>query len=186
MEVNIALLAEHKLDTTQPRVTSKLYNEAQEIFGASCFTIHAASTAIKSSTVYKPGGVLSLLNGGVRGRVLLSKSDPHGRWTSTTFTRTFSASQKVESLVSLSNMCINFSTLNPIFIYNDSNDNGNHRYAKRCLPPIYMVFHCYAHLYANLLFGSHKFPFLSTLLPSPFPCLTLIILSCMEITCYTH
>ena len=88
MEVDIALLAEHKLDTTQPRVTSKLHDTARRIFGAGTFSIQATSTAVESPTMYKPGGILSMVNGGVKGRVLASAKDPYGRWTSITLRRT--------------------------------------------------------------------------------------------------
>ena len=78
MEVNIALLAEHKLDTGQPKVMHKLYEEARKTFGLSSFTINAASTEIESPTMYKPGGVLSLVTGGVKGRTLTSELDHYG------------------------------------------------------------------------------------------------------------
>ena len=87
MEVDIALLAEHKLDTTQPRVMNRLYDEAQKTLGRGCFSINAASTEIASPTMYKPGGVLSLVTGGVKGRILKADRDPYGRWVSTTYHR---------------------------------------------------------------------------------------------------
>ena len=79
MEVDITLLAEHKLDTKQPKVMNKLYEEARKTFGLSSFSINAASTEIKSPTMYKPGGVLSLVTSSVKGRTLTSELDQHGR-----------------------------------------------------------------------------------------------------------
>ena len=56
MEIDTALIAEHKLDTNQSRVTKKLKDQAKETFGIGSFTINATSTSIASPTVYKPGG----------------------------------------------------------------------------------------------------------------------------------
>ena len=80
MEVDIALIAEHKLDTTQPRVLKKLYDQARAVLGLGSFTINATSTPITSPTMYKPGGVLSLIHGGIKGRIIRSGTDPLGRW----------------------------------------------------------------------------------------------------------
>ena len=85
MEVNIALLTEHKLDTQQPRVVRKLYEDARKMFGMSCFSINAVSTDLVSQLMYKPGGVLPLVNGGVKGQILTSDQDSFGHWPSTTY-----------------------------------------------------------------------------------------------------
>ena len=80
MEVNIAMFAEHKLDTTQARVLKKLYDEPKRIFGLGAYSITAASTTIASPTMYKPGGVLLLANGGIKGRIQKTGSDALGHW----------------------------------------------------------------------------------------------------------
>ena len=80
MEVDVALLAEHKLDTTQPKVLGRLYEEARNIFCLGSFTINVAATDIETPTPYKPGGVLSLVNRGIKRRVLTTDHDPLGRW----------------------------------------------------------------------------------------------------------
>ena len=80
MEVDLALLAEHKLDTHQPRVNQKLQDTARAVFGLGAFSIMAASTPVESPTMYKPGGVLSLINGNIKGRMLSTGKDPLGRW----------------------------------------------------------------------------------------------------------
>ena len=87
MEVDIALIAEHKLDTNQPRVLKKLYDQARTVLGQGSYTINATSTPITSPTMYKPGGVLSLIHGGTKGRILQSGNDPLGRWSYTTLRR---------------------------------------------------------------------------------------------------
>ena len=87
MEIDVALIAEHKLDTTQPRVTKKLYDEARKVFGNGTYSVNATSTPIEAPGMYKPGGVLSLVNGGIKGRILESGTDPLGRWVFTKFRR---------------------------------------------------------------------------------------------------
>ena len=87
LEVNIALFAEHKLDTTQPCVLKRLYEDPQKIFELGSFTINATSTPIQSPTMYKPGGVISLVHSGIKGRILTSGCDALGRWAYTTFRR---------------------------------------------------------------------------------------------------
>ena len=63
----------------------KLYNDARAIFGLRGFSLQAVSTEIISQTMYNPGGVLSLVNGGVKGRILAINHNPYRRWTSTTY-----------------------------------------------------------------------------------------------------
>ena len=87
MEINIALLAEHKLDTNQPRVRKRLHDTAREVFGLGTYTITDVSTSIESPTMYKPGGVLSMLQGNIEGQVLTTGSDPLGRWVYVTLRR---------------------------------------------------------------------------------------------------
>ena len=76
MEVDIALVAEHKLDTSQPKATKYLYDGAQKIFGLSTFIITANSTPLRSPSLYKPGGVLSLLHSPIKGCILTLGHDP--------------------------------------------------------------------------------------------------------------
>ena len=83
MEVDIALLAKHKLDTNQPWVNQKLRDMARAVFGLGSFSIMAATTPVESPTMYKPGGVLSLINGNVKGRMLSADKDPLGGWVYT-------------------------------------------------------------------------------------------------------
>ena len=71
--------------TIQPRVMKRLYDEAIKTFGLGAFSITAASTPVESPTMYKPGGVMLLVQGSILGRILNSASDRHGRWTHTTF-----------------------------------------------------------------------------------------------------
>ena len=87
MEVDIALFMEHKLNTSQPKVMQQLYADARNIFGLGTFTINATSTPIPSPTTYKPGGVLSLTTGDIKGRVLESGQDPFGCWVFTKLRR---------------------------------------------------------------------------------------------------
>ena len=79
MEVDITLVAEHKLDTNQPRVMKKLNDQARETFGMGSFSINAVLMAIESSTMYKPGGILALVQGRIKGRILQAGRDPLGR-----------------------------------------------------------------------------------------------------------
>ena len=80
MEVDFAMVAEHKLDTTQPWVMKRLHHGARKIFGQGSYTLTASSTPIPAPTQHKPGGILSMAIGSLRGRVLTSGADPLGRW----------------------------------------------------------------------------------------------------------
>ena len=83
MEVDIALLAEHKLDTSQPQTNKYLFEGARKIFGLGSFTITATSTPIRSPTLHKPGGILSIIHGSIKGRILESGHDIFGCWVFT-------------------------------------------------------------------------------------------------------
>ena len=83
----MALLAEHKLDTNQPRVTAKLYEAACKKYGLGSFPINATSTPIEAPTIRKPGGVLSIVHGGLKGCLLKTGTDELGWWAYTTFCR---------------------------------------------------------------------------------------------------
>ena len=85
MEVDVALLMEHKLDTSQPKVIKRLYNDAHKIFGLGTFNINPTLTPMVSATIFKPGGVLSVTQGNIKGRILESGKDPLGRWVYTKY-----------------------------------------------------------------------------------------------------
>ena len=69
LEIDIALACEHKLDTTQGRVTSKLYKGARQVFGLQNYALKAASSPIPSTTSFKPGGTIAVVLGNVKGRI---------------------------------------------------------------------------------------------------------------------
>ena len=87
MEVDLGLIAEHKLDTSQPRVIKRLHDDIKTVFDPGTFCINATSTPIPSQSMFKPGGVLSITQGRLKGRILESGQDPYGRWVYTKFRR---------------------------------------------------------------------------------------------------
>ena len=87
MEIDIALAAEHQLDTTQNRVKSKLHDGARKTFGLSNYTLQVGSTPISSPTAFKLGGTLAMAIGNVRGHILEMGSDALGRWVYEKFRR---------------------------------------------------------------------------------------------------
>ena len=76
----MGLIAEHKLDTTQPGVIRHLHDDIKPIFNVGSFCINAASSQISAQSMYKPGGVLSITCGSSKGRILESGKDTYGRW----------------------------------------------------------------------------------------------------------
>jgi len=80
MEVDVALVCEHKLDTRQGHVLNALYKGAQSVFGMGTFTLKAATTEGNTAYSRKPGGVLGMIMGPAKGRFLESIEDELGRW----------------------------------------------------------------------------------------------------------
>ena len=87
MQVDMGLLVEHKLDTTQPRVMKRLHDDIKPVLNPGTFSINATSSQVQAQSMFKPGGVLSLTNGGLKGRILESGKDIHGRWVYSKFRR---------------------------------------------------------------------------------------------------
>ena len=83
--MDVAMLMEHKLDTSQPSVMKRLYDGGRQVFNTGAFTINA--TPIPAASMFKPGGTLSLTMGDTKGRILENGQDPLGRWVYTKFRR---------------------------------------------------------------------------------------------------
>ena len=83
LQVDIALIAKHKLDTSQSRVIKRLHDNPKKLFELGSYSINATSTPVKAQSMYKPGGVLSFTSGGIKGRILEAGTDPWGRWVFT-------------------------------------------------------------------------------------------------------
>ena len=49
------------------------------------YSITATSTPIDAGTLYKPGGVLLLVHGGLKGKILSSGNNHLGQWSYITF-----------------------------------------------------------------------------------------------------
>ena len=79
MEADIILVAEHKLDTLQPKVMNMLHRGARNTFGHNQYAITAASSQIQSPTMTKQGGKMALLQGRATGRNTEMGNDEHGR-----------------------------------------------------------------------------------------------------------
>ena len=80
MQVDLAMLVEHKLDTTQHRVIKRFHEDTQKVFEPGTYCLQLASSPIQAQSMYKPGGILSLTQGGLKGHILESGKDHLGRW----------------------------------------------------------------------------------------------------------
>ena len=78
MQVDLAMLVEHKLDTTQPRVLKRFHEDTQKVFDPGTYCLNLASSQIQAQTMYKPGSILSLTQGGLKGRILETGKDSLG------------------------------------------------------------------------------------------------------------
>jgi hypothetical protein len=88
MDIDIAMAAELKLDTCQPKVLSKMREAARLSFGHKAYRFQATSTPVPCEhTFFKPGGVATIIVGPTTGRVLDSGSDVIGRWVWTRLRR---------------------------------------------------------------------------------------------------
>ena len=88
MEVEIGMITEHKLDTTKELVQKKLVADATRVLGKRhLFEVNANSTPVEAAKWHKPGGVLSLISGKMKGSIIEQFQDPYGRWVSTTMQR---------------------------------------------------------------------------------------------------
>ena len=85
MEVDVAMLMEHKLNTSHTKVMGKLYKGARTIFNTGTFTLTVTSTPVPAASMYKPRGVLTMTVGDNKGRILENGQDPLGRWTYTKY-----------------------------------------------------------------------------------------------------
>jgi hypothetical protein len=87
MSVDIALACEHKLDTTQPYVMKRLHDGARTEFGLQNYTLSATSSPSEAAGAYKPGGVLAMVIGRTKSKLLTTGHDELGRWTYIKFNR---------------------------------------------------------------------------------------------------
>ena len=87
MQVDLGLLVEHKLDTTQPRVMKHLHDNIKLILDPGTFSINATSSQVQAQSMFKPGRVLSITHGCLKGRILDSGKDTHGQWVYSKFRR---------------------------------------------------------------------------------------------------
>ena len=80
LDLDISLWAEHNLDSRKPWVNDTLHTTARKHFGLGSYDIQTVSTPVNSHSSYKPGGVMSFIQGPTRGRILERGQDPLGRW----------------------------------------------------------------------------------------------------------
>jgi hypothetical protein len=88
MEVDIALLCEHKLNTNLDKVKAKMYEGARQVYGMGEFHLTLGSTKATSVGFAKPGGTLVALIGPTKGRMQTTGADDMGRWTYVKLLRT--------------------------------------------------------------------------------------------------
>jgi len=85
MEADVAFFPETKLDTSQPRVKSQVYNHCRRVFGMGNYQAVMAASPQEYATSWKPGGVLGVTIGKTIGRITASGSDRMGRWSYFTY-----------------------------------------------------------------------------------------------------
>ena len=85
MQADLALMVEHKLDTTKASVIRWFDEDKHKVFEPGTYSLKVNSSQVQAQSMYKPGGVLSLTQGGLKGRILESGKDPLGRWVYTKY-----------------------------------------------------------------------------------------------------
>ena len=85
MKCDHLVLPETKLDTYNRRVKSQVHNHCRRICGLGEYRLVTAASPIEFKTSFKPGGILAVTMGHLRGRVLETGSDKLGRWVYTKF-----------------------------------------------------------------------------------------------------
>jgi hypothetical protein len=80
MDVHIMIITETNLDTTHTRVKALLHNDLRRMLGLATYHLIASASPQPYNSFYKPGGVLGIVNGKTKGRIIESGSDYMGRW----------------------------------------------------------------------------------------------------------
>ena len=88
MQVDLVMACEHKLDTTHRAVEKKMVADAAAVYEKRhTFDIQVNSSPINSGSQRKPGGVLQMVRGPMKGAIQSTHKDKYGRWVSHTFKR---------------------------------------------------------------------------------------------------
>ena len=85
MDVDHAMFAETQWDTTKTSVQAAAHDQTRKVFGYMQYKLETTSSAIEAKGMWKPGGVMALTVGNLKGRVVDSGVDPMGRWVFTKF-----------------------------------------------------------------------------------------------------
>jgi hypothetical protein len=80
MEADIMIIPEANLDTTNSRVKALLHNNLRKMFGLSTYHLTTSASPQQYNGIYKPGGILGIVNGKTKGRVIQSGGDYMGQW----------------------------------------------------------------------------------------------------------
>jgi hypothetical protein len=80
MEVDMMIITETNLDTNKNKVKTILHNDLRKTFGLATYHLVTSASPQPYNGFYKPGGVIGIVNGKCKGRVIKSGGDHMGRW----------------------------------------------------------------------------------------------------------
>jgi hypothetical protein len=80
MEVDVMIITEANLDTTKSRVKTLLHHDLRKTFGLATYHLITSASPQPYNGFYKPGGVIGMVQGKTKGRLLESGGNYMGRW----------------------------------------------------------------------------------------------------------
>jgi hypothetical protein len=80
METDVIILPETNLDTNKHKVKQQIHKHCRKAFGHGTYHPAMATSAIEYAGNYKPGGILGIVVGKHKARILESGHDQYGRW----------------------------------------------------------------------------------------------------------
>jgi hypothetical protein len=80
MESDVMIITETNLDTNNNQVKTSLHKDLQKTFDMGTYHLVTSASTQSYNGVYKPGGVLGIVQGNSKGRILESGGDNMGRW----------------------------------------------------------------------------------------------------------
>ena len=113
LQADIICFAEHNLAVDQPRTRYDLINTIRKHLPNS--RIVTTTSAIKSTTAYKPGGCLQIIANTIHSRITTQGSDRFGRWT---FVGLATRHKTMIYIVTTYKPCKNHNRSGPFTVYN--------------------------------------------------------------------
>jgi exonuclease III len=111
MEIDVMLITETNLDTNNHKVKARIHKDLTKTFGLGAYHVVTAASAHQYNGFYKPGGVMGIVCGKTKGRIIASGSDHMGRWV---YIRLQGQGERVITIVGTYQVCqSNVKTVGP-------------------------------------------------------------------------